>query len=159
MMNGGARVMLLFVLFAGCRGRPAQPPAVEDLRFPVVVIYGKSSAMLFPDAAALGTARIGDLNAVVGPPPLIDSNFGIYTLQEFGSTHGGLWLMTHPTGSTPVKFKLERAPKSGLEIARGLMRARLDEQTWRGDLPERREALAREQTLAGMAAVVEGKND
>ena len=149
------RSMLLSALLAGCRGKPA--PTVADLHFPVVVIYGKSTAMLFPEAAALGEARIADLNAVIGPPPLIDSNFDIYTLREFGSTHNGLWLMTHPTGSTPVSFKLERAAKSGIETARALMRARLDEQTWRDDLAQRREALGREQTLAGMVTIVEPK--
>jgi len=158
-MRGVMRCAFLLALFTGCHSKLAPPPAVADLRFPVVVIYGKSSTVLFPDAKSLDTARIADLNAVVGPPPLIDSDFHIYTLRELGSTHGSLWLMAHPTGSTPVSFKLERASKSGIETARELIRARLDEQTWRGDLAQSREALAGEQTLAGMAAVVEGKRD
>ena len=62
--------------------------------------------------------------------------------------------MANPTGSTPVTFTLERAPKSGIEVARALMRERLDEQTWRTDLDEKRRALATEQTLAGMLAIV-----
>jgi hypothetical protein len=158
-MRGFMRWIFQLALLAGCSRRPATPPAVADLRFPVVGIYGKSSGVLFPDATALGTARIADLNAVVGPPPLIDSGFAIYTLRELGSTHGGLWLMTHPTGSTPVSFKLERAPKSGIEIARELLRTRLNEQTWRSDLAQRREALAKEPTLAGLFAIVQGKPD
>ena len=158
-MRGALRCAFLLALFTSCLSKPAPPPAVADLRFPVVVIYGKSSAVLFHDAKSLDTARIADLNAVVGPPPLIDSDFRIYTLRELGSTHGSLWLMAHPTGSTPVSFKLERASKSGIETARELMRARLDEQTWRSDLAQSREALAGEQTLAGMAAIVNAKRD
>lgn len=158
-MNGIVRWTFLLALLAGCRGRSAPPPTVEDLRFPVVVIYGKSSAVLFQDATALGTARIADLNAVEGPPPLIDSDFNVYTLRELSSTHDSPWLMAHPTGSTPVTFRLERAEKSGVETARELMRARLDEQTWRGDLAERRDALANEQTLPGMIFIVEGQSD
>jgi len=154
-MRGVMRCAFLLALLAGCRSKPAPPPAVTDLRFPVAVIYEKSSAVLFPDATALGTMRIGHLNAVVGPPPLIDSDFRIYTLQELGSTHNGLWLMANPTGFTPVRFRLERTPKSGIETARELMRARLDKLTWRDDLPERREALAGAKTLTDMVEIVE----
>ena len=151
------RWTLLIVLFAGCRGNPE--PTVADLHFPVVVIYGTTSVVLYPDARALGFASIASLNAVKGPPPLIDSDFNIYILEELASTHGSLWLMTHPTGNTPVTFKLARAPESGIAVARKLMQARLDEQTWRDDLDQGREALAREETLAGMFAIVDGKSD
>ena len=145
----------LLALFTGCRAKPPAPPTVADLKFPVVVvIFGKSSAVEFKDAAALGTMTMGNLNAITGPPPLIDSSFAIYTLTKLRSTHNGLWLMANPTGSTPVTFTLERAPKSGIEVARALMRERLDEQTWRTDLDEKRRALATEQTLAGMLAIV-----
>jgi hypothetical protein len=65
--------------------------------------------------------------------------------------------MAHPSGSTSVRFKLARAPKSGIETARALMRARLDEQTWRDDLAKSREALGREQTLAGMVTIADPK--
>lgn len=141
----------LFALLAGCR---AKPPTVADLHFPVAVIFGNSSVVAFKDAAALGTMLIANLNAVTGPPPLLDSEFAIYTMTKLGSTHNGLWLMSHPTGSTPVKFELERAPKSGVEAARELLRLRLDAQNWRSDLEEQRRALNAERTLAGMVEVV-----
>ena len=81
---------------------------------------------------------MGILNTVNGPPPLIDSHFVIYHLAKLASTHGGLWIMTHPTSGTPVTFELERAPESGIEAARALLRARLDDQTWRTDLAQKR---------------------
>lgn len=74
----------LFALPAGCR---AKPPTVADLRFPVAVIFGNSSVVAFEDAAALGTMLITHLNAVTGPPPLLDSEFAIYTITKLGSTH------------------------------------------------------------------------
>ncbi len=144
----------LLGLLAGCRSKPAPPPSVADLHFPVVVLYGKYNVVSFPDPESLGTTTIGNLNAVTEPPPLIDSAFNIYIQQELGSTHNWLWLMINPVGSTPVKFRLERAPKSGLELTREYFLARLDQQTWHDDLPKRRAALARETTLSGMIAVL-----
>jgi hypothetical protein len=157
-MRGLMKWAALLALLSGCRSKPPPPPLkVADLHFPVVVIFGKASVVKFASAEALGTMSIGSLNAVIGPPPLIDSTFTVYTLTKLGSTHNGLWLMANPTGVTPVTFELERAPKSGLEAARELMRLRLEEQTWRTDLDEKRRALAAEQTLAGMFAIVNGE--
>ena len=149
----------LLALFTGCRARPLPPPTVADLRFPVVVIYGKSSVVLFKDAADLGTMGISHLNNVTGPPPLIDSSFAVYRLAGLASTHGGLWLMAHPTGSTPVKFELQRAPASSIEVARGLLRQRLAEQAWRTDLEVKRRQLDAEQTLEGMLGIVQGRGE
>ncbi len=140
----------LLALLTGCRAKPLPPPTVADLHFPVVVIFGTTSVVKFADADDLGTMKISSLNAVTGPPPLIDSSFAIYTLEKLGSTHNWLWLMINPTGSTPVKFELARAPKSGIEVARELMQARLNDQRWRDDLDKARRALAAEQTLAGI---------
>ena len=47
-----------------------------------------------------------------GTPVLIDSEFKIYSLDNFQSTHGGLWLMAHPSEATDVTFDL-KAQKSG----------------------------------------------
>lgn len=141
----------LLALFTGCR---AKPPTVADLKFPVAVNYQRGGVVLFSDVADLGTMSLGQLQAVSGPPPLIDANFTIYTLKDLRSTHGSLWLMAHPTGLTPVTFTLEHAPKSGIEATRALMRERLDEQTWRDDLEQKRQALANERTLAGMVEIV-----
>ena len=110
--------------------------------------------VLFKDATDLGTMRMGNLNTVTGPPPLIDSDFAVYTMAKLASAHNGLWLMTHPTSGTPVTFELERAPKTGIEAARDLMRPYLDQQTWRSDLEQKRRALAAEKTLPGMVSIV-----
>jgi hypothetical protein len=143
----------VIALLPGCRAK-APPPSVADLHFPVAVIFGKAGVVMFKDAQDLGTMRIGHLNGVISPPPLIDSHFSIYTLAKLGSTHGGLWLMAHPTGFTPVTFELERAPKSGIEAARELIRSQLDAQTWRQDLEYQRGVLAAQQTLSAMVATL-----
>jgi hypothetical protein len=150
------RWFLLCALLAGCRSSPPPPPTVADLHFPVVVLFGNASVGTYPDVAALGTMLIAHLNAVTGPPPLIDSQLAIYRLDQLGSTHNGLWLMAHPTGSTTVHFELRRTPQSGPEAARDLLRACLDAQTWRHDLEQRRRDLATQQTLPGMLAIVQG---
>jgi|GEM_PF-2893188 len=152
--------VLLLILLAGCHRAPAPAPAptVAELRFPVVVLYGKSKVSLSTDAAALGIVSAAELNAVTGSPPLIDSDFRVFSLQEFGSTHHWLWHMANPTSGTSVKFRLERTPRGGLETAREMLRARLDEQTWHSDLPKRRAELAKAQTLAAMAEILEQKD-
>jgi hypothetical protein len=150
-------LLLLSVLFAGCHASPPPPPSIADLHFPVVILFGDTATGSYPDATALGTMQIGQLNALIGPPPLIDSRFTIYRLSKLASTHNGLWLMAHPTGATPVTFTLERDTQSGIETARTLFLHRLEAQTWRTDLDERRRALASEQTLTGMLAIVQGE--
>jgi len=143
-------------MFAGCqRAAPLPPPTVGDLQFPVAVIFASASVVTFKDAADLGTMRMGNITSVTRPPPLIDSRFAIYRLAKLASTHNGLWLMTHPTSGTPVTFVLERAPESGIEAGRALLRAQLDVQTWRHDLPEARRELAAQHTLADMLAIVQ----
>jgi len=154
--RGILRPVAILALLSGCRPQPAPPPppTVADLQFPVVVDFDSASLREFPTADSLNTMSVGWLNAVEAPPSLIDSSFRIYVLEKLGSTHSTLWLMINPTGSTPVKFELTRAPKSGVEAAREIFRAQLDSQTWRRDLEEKRRALATEQTLAGMLAIV-----
>ncbi len=137
----------------GCAPKPA---TMADVKFPAVVIFGTTSTAIYRDAADLGEMSIGQLNAVKGPPPLIDSSFTVYRLDKLGSTHGGLWLMAHPTGTTPVTFELARADKTGIDAARVLLRARLDEQTWRDDLDAARQVIATSQDLAAMFAAVKG---
>jgi hypothetical protein len=92
------------------------------------------------------------------PLLLIDSKFKIYSLEHFQSTHGGLWLMAHPSGQTEVKFEL-KAQKSGRENARELFVRQLEKETSLHDLEVRRQSLADEQTLAGMLAVIERGNE
>jgi len=149
---------LCFLLLAGCHAPPPPPPTVADLQFPVVVLYGHGNVRTFPDADSLNTMSIGVLNSAVGPPALIDSQFKRYRLADLASTHNGLWLMMNPTGTTPVKFTLERAPESGIAVARALFLPFLEGQTWRQDLDEKRRALAAEQTLPGMFTIVHGED-
>jgi hypothetical protein len=137
----------------GCAPKPA---TVADLTFPVVVIFGTTAAALYRDAADLGEMSIGHLNAQNGSPPLIDSSFVVYRLDKLASTHSSMWLMTHPTGTTSVTFELARAETSGIDAARRLLRARLDEQTWRDDLDDARRAIATGNDLAAMFAAVKG---
>lgn len=158
-MRGFMKWAAVLALFTSCRAKPLPLPTVADLHFPVAVNYQRGSVLLFPDAASLGTMSLGQLHAVTGPPPLIDSSFAVYTLADLRSTHHWLWLMINPTGSTPVSFTLQRAPKSGLEAARAILRTRLDDQTWRRDLDEKRRAFAAETTLAGMVEIVNSKQE
>lgn len=153
-MRGITQCAAILALLTGCRAKPLPPPTVADLHFPVAVNYQRGSVVLFRDATSLHTMSIGQLNAVTEPPPLIDSKFAIYTLEKLGSTHNFLWLMINPTGSTPVKFELKRAPKSGIEAARAVFRSRLDEQHWRDNMEEKRRELDKELTLTGMVELV-----
>jgi len=156
----------LFLLLVGCGPKPVPPPAaapqsipVTELHFPVIVFFGQTSVGTFKDADDLGTIYINQLTAVDGPPPLVDSQFNVYRLAKFRSTHGDLWLMAHPSGGTPVTFELQRAEPSGIEAARALMRQWLDQQTWRHDLDQSRRALASEKTFSGMLKIVHTENE
>ena len=91
-----------------------------------------------------------------GTPVLIDSEFKIYSLDNFQSTHGGLWLMAHPSEATDVTFDL-KAQKHGRDTARELLTRQLEKQTWRDDVESRGKELAAKQTLLEMIAVLEGK--
>lgn len=156
----GVRIVTLWASLLSLIGCGADAPKVvttSDLTFPVVVIFGSSSAALYRDAGDLGTMQIGHLNAVTEPPPLIDSAFAIYRLAKLGSTHGGVWLMTHPTGSTPVTFELEPWPQTGIAAARELLTKRLDNQTWREDLVEARAGIAQGTELQTMFGIVKGE--
>ena len=54
---------------------------------------------------------------------------------------------------------MEEPTEEEMEAARALLRARLDDQTWRRDLEEKRRALAVEPTLAGMIEIVVIKDE
>ncbi len=147
----------LFATLTGCSPKPAPlpPPTVADLHFPVVVLFPTAACLLYKDAASLGVMHMNLLMDYSRVPVLIDSEFNICTMEKLGSTHGGLWLMAHPSGTTEVTFELKRASKSGLEAAREAVGAQLDIQTWRHDIPERHKKLATQTTLAGMLKIVE----
>jgi len=53
-----------------------------------------------------------DTNYIVlgeGNPVLIDSQFKVYELERFRSTHSSLWLMANPSGPTNVTFDMKPA--------------------------------------------------
>lgn len=152
------KLTALLGLLSGCSPKPLPPPKVEDLHFPVAVLYENTRVEICKDAADLHVMNVSRVRMFKDPPVLIDSGFAIYTLENLRSTHGGLWHMVNPTGLTEVLFDLKRAAKSGVEAAREQMRLKLDEQTWRDDLDEQRKALTTQQTLVGMAEIVK-KND
>ena len=158
--------MNLFTLLAwltGCSRKPAPPPqpavpppTVADLHFPVAVLYPRSLSLLFKDANDLGVMYVQVVINLDDAPTLIDSDFHIYTMQKLRSTHGGLWLMAHPSGGTEVSFELQRAPQSGLQAALDAMSTQLGKETWldADELDKKRAKLARQKTLTGMMGIV-----
>jgi hypothetical protein len=148
--------------FTACERTPIPPaasqPSVNDLQFPVAVVFGRASVVKFTDSTDLGTMLVQNLITVDGPPALIDSHFVVYHLAKLRSTHNGLWLMANPTGVTPVTFELQRDPKTGIATARALLHARLDVQTWRTDLEQKRRELDSAQTLDAMLKIVQSPN-
>ena len=156
-------LIAFFSALTGCSPKPVPkpqpPPTVADLHFPVVVLFPSTTSLLYKNAADLGVMHMNLVMNYSGLPVLIDSDFNIYTMVKLSSTHGGLWLMAHPSGTTEVKFELERAPKSGLQAALEATRAQLDAQTWRHDLEKRRKKLASQTTLPGMQKIVEVEDD
>ena len=149
------KIAALLAMLAGCSRKPALPPTVADLHFPVAVLFPSTTSLLYKDAADLGVMHTNLLTGPAGAPVLIDSDFKIYTMEKLSSVHGGLWLMAHPVGNTEVKFELQNAPASGLQAALDAMRAQLDKQDWRTDLEERRKSLAAQKTLPGMLKIFE----
>lgn len=105
------------------------------------------------EAAELTRMHTNYLTLNDSAPILIDSEFKIYSLDNFRSMHGGLSLMANPSGATDVTFEL-KAQKSGREAARGLLARQLEKQTWRDDLESARHALAAKQTLLEMIDAV-----
>lgn len=144
-----------FLLLIGCKEKPAPPASkLEEIRFPAVMLFSSSSIRICNDRNELTNLHTNYLKLNEGSPTLIDSEFKIYSLDQFQSVHGGLWLMANPSAMTEVKFEL-KAQASGQEKARELLVRQLEKQTGRDDLEERRKALASKQTLLEMAAALE----
>lgn len=87
---------------------------------------------------------------------LIDSQFKVYELERFRSTHSSLWLMANPSGPTDVTFDMKPA-QSSAERARELFARHLAKQTWLHDVEARRKSLAAKQTLLEMFSVLENE--
>jgi hypothetical protein len=144
---------LCALAFVTCR-KDEPAPNLTALQFPVAVLFENSSTRLCGEPAELTTMHTNAIVLNDAPPFAIDSQFRIYSLERFRSTHGGLWLMANPSGSTEVTFDL-KPQKSGRENARALFAKHLQKQTWQTDLPELQKSLAAKQTLAEMVAVVQ----
>lgn len=142
---------LAFLLLVSCREKE-RAPAIEALRFPVVMLFEHSSMRVCKGQSELTNMHTNFLTLNNASPVLIDSEFKIYSLGHFQSVHGGLWLMAHPSGSTEVTFEL-KARKSGREVARDLFLQQLEKQTWRDDLDASRKALGSGKTLLEMASL------
>lgn len=144
--------LLGLLLFVSCKEEPA--PRISALRFPVVVLFSSSSSRVCRDAGELTNMHTNYLTLNSGAPVLIDSEFKIYSLDHFQSTHGGLWLMAHPSAMTEVTFEL-KSLNVGRENARELFVSQLEKQSWRDDLESRKKTLPTKQKLLEMAALLE----
>lgn len=144
-------VLALASALAACGPKPS--PKIDDLRFPVVVL--QSGTVVYENAADLQVMHVNRITlAPPEPPVLIDSDFRLYTLEHLRSTHGGLWLMAHPSGLTPVAFELKRAAHSGLEAAREAALRQLNSEAWRTDQSERSREISKQETLLGMVEIL-----
>lgn len=139
----------MLAAITGCAPKPVAPK-VAELHFPVAVLFSTSSSVLYENAADLGVMHVNLVNGSTDAPTLIDSDFNLYTMENLRSTHGGLWLMAHPSDNTEVAFELKATSKSRMQAALAAMRVQLDKQTWRTDLEEKRSTLSAQKTLAGM---------
>ncbi len=66
--------------------------------------------------------------------------------------------MANPSAATEVTFELEPR-RSGREAVRELFAQHLEKQTWLQDREVRRESLMKEETLLGMATLMESGAD
>jgi hypothetical protein len=148
--------MLVLGAFATCRPRSA--PNIESLRYPIVILFANSSALLCSGPADFKEVHTNYVVLNDQPPVLIDSDFKIYALNHFRSVHGGLWLMANPSGVTEVAFDLD-SKKSGLTEARRLFEQQLKKQTWRSDRSTAQESLSRSQTLLEMKRAISSEGD
>ena len=128
-------------------------PKINALKFPVAVLFSNAATRFCEEPGELTKMHSNYITLNNAAPMAIDSQFKIYLLDGFRSTHGGLWLMANPSGATEVTFDL-KPQKSGRENARALFAQHLQKQTWRSDLAEEQKSLAGKQTLAEMVAVV-----
>lgn len=138
-------------LLAACK--PAPPPSVDDLAYPVVVAWESSGIVRHDDAKDLqvmSTQRVVNANSA---PFLVDSQLDVYRLDRLASTHGGMWLMANPVGRTDVTFELVRVAQGDAARARALIARR----TWEireGNDSAAAKRLATANTLAEMLAAI-----
>ena len=147
-----AGVLALFFVGSCSREKPA--PKIENLRFPVVILFGNASIRLCQGPSELTRMHSNYLTLNNQDPVLIDSEFKIYSLDNLRSVHGGLWLMANPSGATDVTFEL-KAKGSGRERARELFGLQLKKQTWRDDIDASLKTLSGSGILLEMVKVLQ----
>lgn len=140
------------VLLGGCA--PPAPPTAADLDYPVIVLFERSGIVAHDDATDLRTMSVQRIVHSHTPPYLVDSRLDIYRLHKLSSVHGGLWLMTHPSGHSEVDFELERVARADAAQARRLIAAR-DPTLRAGADPATLTRLQQAGTLAAMRAALE----
>jgi len=141
---------LIAGLIAACK--PAPPPTVDDLTFPVLVLFESGGLVRHDDAKDLqvmSTQRVINSNSA---PFLIDSKLDIYRLDKLASTHG-VWLMANPVGTTEVTFELARVAQGDVEQARRLIAER-DWQVREGSDDTPRQRLAQAGDLRAMLEAI-----
>lgn len=116
----------------GCSRAPVVVP-VDSLKFPVVLITGTRPtlavahiARVVVDKEDLSRMRselysgLSDTTAT-DPPIVIDAAANLADMTQIKGEHGGLWMMTHPTGMMPITFTLIQRKQTGVEAARALI--------------------------------------
>jgi len=141
----------LSALLAACK--PAPPPTVDALHFPVVVAW-ESGIVRHDDAADLRSMSTQRVINAKAPPFLVDSNLDVYRLDKLQSVHGGMWLMANPSGNGEVSFELARIAQGDAAQARTLLAAS-DWHIREGKDEDARARLAQANTLAEMLAALE----
>jgi hypothetical protein len=147
------------ILLAGCKPAPVKPATSTDLAFPVVVLFSNSAALLYQRADELTKMHVNYVTGSDAAPTLVDSRFTIYSMAQLQSTHGGMWLMAHPSGTTEVTFELQRQAETGRAAALALFRQQLDKQSWRTDLDAARGNLSAQPTVESMFAALQASGE
>lgn len=141
-----------FLCLVGCGKEPA--PRIEDLAYPVLVLFDKSGGVLHDDAVDLGTMSTQRVVMADEAPYLIDSRLDLYRLRSLRSTHGNAWLMLHPRGRTEVTFELERVSRADVAAARQWIETFDRNLTYAEDREERLERLRDADSLKALLDAV-----
>lgn len=145
------------ILLIGCEAAPP-PPRVDDLAFPVLVIYPHAGYEDFPSAESLNSMNTQRILHYRDVPLLIDSTLRVYQLKDLKSTKSGLALMASAgTGRTPVSYTLGRTTQSGVATVREIVLRECSPMTVGIDAERRRELLATAESLQEILAAVDGE--
>ena len=90
------------------RHRPTPPPTVDDLKFPVAVLFDQSDCRIHYDAADLGIMGLMRVMNYESSPYLIDNELNLFQMENLKSEKSSLQIMlSMGNGSTPVSFTLK----------------------------------------------------